>query len=267
MTPDTPLARAEAIYGVRLPDDFRALYAARDGQTLPWGRLLKLAEIADMAEFFPVGLVPFTDREDSNPHAVCCREPLAGCVAHLFHDDESRLVSRSVGAFLVSAAAGDWAGELAFEVPERTAADAEAARALARQAAGMPEGDLDRGQALRFAAHLFGPGDEAELLGLIELGDGYTRDSALERLAGIGTPAARDAVRAEAAALNRFIDGLAASLEAEGLRLERERGRPREWSVEPGRIHLNFPMLYAQRRGADFLPELVARIRGWQAGR
>jgi hypothetical protein len=102
-------------FGVRLPDDFVALWAHADGAAGDGIDLLSLSAAGEYAGAFAggIGYVPFTDCNVSNPYAVCCREPLRGVVAHVFHDDEPELVCRGLGRFLELVAAAREGGDVA----------------------------------------------------------------------------------------------------------------------------------------------------------
>src|SRR5262249_26534335 len=145
---EATLARAEALQGVRFPEDVREFYRATDGLVLADLDL----EIFPLSYFGPHagplneghGYAPFTESNDSNPYAICCAGPLFGFVVHLYHDNETVLVCRSLGCFLDLVAerqrqvpgateeqmadlvfrCNSLAGDLAFDRPERTADDA-----------------------------------------------------------------------------------------------------------------------------------------------
>ncbi len=287
------LARVQELFGVRLPDEFRELYLAADGLAVPdlHFEVIPLSQVETYAGVLKecFGYVPFTEHNDSNPYAVCCREPLTGFVVHLHHDDETVLACRSLGRFLdllaerrrqvpaagagedEEEAAGDLLprysplGDLAFDRPERTAEDARVAGELVRFAGRLGFWAYERTEALRFAAQLLGPGHEAELGRLMALGDEYTRYTVLERCRGLRTPAAEALLRQDAEGLDRFAAELADAVEAAGLEVRRTPWAPPGWTVEPGTVRPgSFDRLYGNRHAPNFLPELVERIRRQQ---
>lgn len=258
------LARVEELFAVRLPDEFRQLYLTSDGFGLPSTgmRILPLAEIESYADAFAdrFRYIPFTDSNDSNPYSICCPEPLVGFVAHVFHDDESRLVCRNLQRFFellgeAIRSGGDadlLAGDFDSACSERTPEDAEVGRELIRYAEGLDPNDYARGEALRFAAQLFGPGYEPDLSAVLALGDEYVRTAVLRRCRGLNTPPALAIIAADADEFNRFVARLTQSVA--------EAGIPQDVS------RLNLPMLYSERNRPGFLEELLARIRSWQSG-
>jgi hypothetical protein len=258
------LARVEELFAVHLPDEFRQLYLTSDGFDLPIAgmRILPLTEIEPYADAFAGRLlyVPFTDSNDSNPYAVCCQEPLVRFVAHVPHDDESRLVCRNLPRFFESLdeaiRSGDGAdrlaGDLDFAQPDRTTADSHTGRELIRYAEGLDPNYYARGEALRFAAQLFGPGHEPDLSAVLALSDEYVRTAVLRRCRGLNTPPALAIIAADADAFNRFVAGLAHSVAEAGISQDVSR--------------LNLAMLYAGRNRQGFLDDLLVRIRSWQSG-
>jgi hypothetical protein len=271
--PET-IARVEAAFGVTLTDDLRDLWTYSDGLAGDGIEILSLAGAEPYAGVFfgGFGYVPFTDCNDSNPYAVCCQEPLRWLVVHAFHDEEARLICRGVRRFLelvaeTRAGGGDVdriEGDFAFDRPERTAIDVTAARALVRVAEGLDRYDRWRGDALRFAAQLFGPGQENELANLLAVGDEYTREAVLRRWAGLGTPAAQTCLRDDRVAYRAFLAELRRAAEAGGVATEPD--GPHEFRLQPGSIGLNFAMLFADRHRPGALAEWVGRFREWTRG-
>jgi hypothetical protein len=262
------VARVEAAFGVRLPDELAALWAYTDGAAGDGIELLSPAAAEEYAGVFAGGLgtVPLTDCNDSNPYAVCCRGPLVGFVAHVFHDDEPALVCRGLGRFLELVAEAREGGavaritsDLAFDRPDRTADDAARARVLVRAAGAMEPDDIWRGTVLRFAAQLMGAGQEDELAGVLALGDEYAREAVLERWAALGTPAAAERLRADAAAYRAFLTELRRAFVVAGVRTEGA-GRD-EYRLQPGNVGLNFVMLFAACRRPEAMDEWVQRFK------
>jgi hypothetical protein len=137
--------------------------------------------------------------------------------------------------------------------------DVVLARELLRATAETPVGDQTRGDALRFAAQLFGPGQEAELADVLVLGDEYARDAVQRRWAGLGTPAAHEQLRKDAAAYQAFIAELRRAFERAGVRTEASRDG--EFLLQPGRVGLNFRMLFADCRRPGAMAEWVERLK------
>jgi hypothetical protein len=269
--PATPaaLADVEAAFGFRLPAEFVDLWSLADGMAGDGIDILPLDIAGQYATIFDSGLgyVPFTECNDSNPYSVCCRDPLRGVIAHVFHDGPPLLVCRSLGRFLelVAVARREGGevdrldGDFAIGRPDRTPADVELARDLVRAAAGMDARDPARGDALRFATQLFGPGQEAELADMLALGDEYTRSAVLQRWAGLGTPAALDQLQRDAAAYREFMVELRQAFERAGMRTEPYRDG--EFLLQPGRVGLNFAMLFADCRRPGAMAEWVERLK------
>jgi hypothetical protein len=119
--------------------------------------------------------------------------------------------------------------------------------------------DRWRGDALRFAAQLFGPGQEDELAAVMALGDEYAREAVRRRWTGLGTPAAQDWLRRDATAYREFLKELRRAFVAAGVRTEPD--GPHEFRLQPGNVGLNFAMLYADCRRPGGLDEWVQRFK------
>jgi hypothetical protein len=288
---EATLARAESLHGVRFPEDVRAFYRATDGLVLADLDL----EIVPLSYLGPIarplteghGFAPFTESNDSNPYAICCAGPLFGFVVHLYHDDEAVLVCRGLGRFLDRVAerqrqvpgateeqmadlvfrCNPLTGDLAFELPERTADDARIGDELIRYAERFTPRDGEHNDALRFAAQMFGPGHEADLARVLAAGDEYVRDAVLERCRGLGTPAAKALLERDSHDFNGFIDELAEAIVAAGMEIRRRPPPGYGFTIEPGGVGLNFQMLYCHRHEPGWLQGLLQRIPRWQLER
>jgi hypothetical protein len=288
---EATLARAEALHGVRFPEDVREFYRATDGLVLADLGL----EILPLSSFGPLagplneghGYAPFTEGNDSNPYALCCAGPLFGFVALLYHDDATVLVCRSLGRFLdlvaerqrqvPGATEGQMAdlvfrrnplaGDLAFDRPERTADDARIGDELIRYADRFTPHDGERHDALRFAAQMFGPGHEADLARVLAAGDEYVRDDVLERCRGLGTPAGKALLERDSQDFNGFIEELAKAIVAAGMEIRRRPPPGYGFTIDPGNVGLNFQMLYCHRHEPGWLQGLLQRIPRWQSER
>jgi hypothetical protein len=294
---EATLARAEAVQGVRFPEDVREFYRATDGLVLADLDL----EIVPLSHFGPIarplsvghGFAPFTESNDSNPYAICCAGPLFGFVVHLYHDDEAVLACRSLGRFLDILVEkrrqflavdeelrvneiGDLLDtgidrleetDLAIDRPERTADDARIGDELIRYAERFTPRDGEHNDALRFAAQMFGPGHEADLARVLAVGDEYVRDAVLKRCRGLGTPAAKALLERDSHDFNGFIDELAKAVVAAGMEIRRHPPPGYGFTIEPGSVGLNFQMLYCHRHEPGWLQELLQRIPRWQSER
>src|SRR5215217_8218394 len=133
----TAIAQMASAFGVTLLDGFARLWAVSDGMRGEGIDILPLSAVSDYADIFEggFGYLPFTDCNDSNPYAVCCRGPLRGKIVHIFHDDQSVVVCRDLDRFLElvieARQSGDdvdrLPGDYAFDHPDRTAQDASTA--------------------------------------------------------------------------------------------------------------------------------------------
>ncbi len=263
-------AELESALGVELPDEFRELWSSSDGMSGIGIDLVPLAVIGNYAGLFPaaIGYVPFSDCNDSDPYAICCNGPARGLIAHIFHDgDDPHLVCRGLRRFLELVAetrdgGGDVdriAGDFDFDRPERDERDVETARSLVRAAEPLGQHDPSRVDLLRYAAQLFGPGQEDELATVMSRGNEYVREIVLRRLRGIGTPAATERIRADAAAYRQFIGEFRTAFEAVGTKTQSS--GQHEFVLMPGNVGLNFAMIYADCRRPGAMAEWVERFR------
>jgi hypothetical protein len=286
---EATLARAEALQGVRFPEDVREVYRATHGLVLADLEILPLSSFGPLAGPLSEGhgYAPFTESNDSNPYAVCCAGPLFGSVVHLYHDDEPVLVCRSLGRFFDFVAerlrqvpgaseeqmndlafrCNHLAGDLAFELPERTADDARIGNELIRFADRFTPRDGERHDALRFAAQMFGPGHEADLARVLAAGNEYVRDAVLNRCRSLGTPAGQALLERDSQDFNGFIEELAKAIVAAGMEIRRPPSPGYGFTIEPGRVGLNFQMLYCHRHEPGWLQGLLQRIPRWQSER
>lgn len=258
------LAKLEAEIGVPITDGLRQLWLISDGASRNGIELLSVEGAREYGYAMSgAGLIPFTDCNDSNPYAVCGRGPLMNAVVHIQHDGDTNLICRDVERFLeLVSEAGDevdqLVGDYAMDTLDRKQEDNEKARALLRDANETEMEDWDRGNFLRFAAQLFGAGDEAALAEVMSAGDEHTRDAVRDRWEGLDTDAARQHLAADDAAYRRFLDDLRRAFEASGVSTE---SYGNEFVLLPGRNGLNFVMIYADCRRPGAMAEWVARLR------
>jgi hypothetical protein len=248
------IAQVEQAFGVVLPAEFAELWALSDGMSGDGMDLLALSDVEGYAEIFgAAGYVPFADCNDSNPYAVCCREPLGGLVVHLSHDGDSQLVCRGLPRFLelvaearVSGDVDRIEGDLGFNRPDRSGQDVATALKLVRLAQDLDPDDEWRTDVLRFAAQLLGLGQERELAEVLTLGNEYVRQTVRQRWSGLGTPAAEEQLHADTAAFREFVAELKRNFEVAGLQTEPTKSG--EFRLQPGRVGLNFEFIFADCR-------------------
>lgn len=262
------IAQVEAAFGVQLPSEFIELWSLTDGMTGDGIDVLPLSEVEKYSDVFAggFGYIPFTDCNDSNPYAVCCRDPLRGMILHVYHDAETEIVCRGLDRFLelVAAARVDGevdriVGDMAFDVPDRTTEDAATAIELICAAESMERLDEWRTVALRLAAQLLGPGQELELARVLALGDEYTREAVRQRWTALGTPQALALLQEDDAAYRQFLTDLKRAFDFAGIRTEPTRGDG--FRLQPGNIGLNFAMLFADCRRPGVMAEWVQRFK------
>lgn len=265
----TRIPVVESAFGITFPDDFRELWTLSDGMSGDGIELMSLESVEKYVEMFRGGpsFIPFGDCNDSNPYVACCREPLRGMIAHIFHDDDPCLVCRGLPRFLElvtescrdDSDVGRLVGDFDFSHPDRTSEDANIARELIKQAEVFDQEHSFWGDTLRFfAAQLFGPGQEDELAALMMVGNEYTRDVVIRRLHGLGTSAADDQLRKDKAEFEEFVMQIRGRFEAAGFRTETDRrGNLR---LQPGNVGPNLPSLFADRHRPGSMDEWVARF-------
>ncbi|HVZ38178.1 MAG TPA: SMI1/KNR4 family protein [Candidatus Kapabacteria bacterium] len=146
------------------------------------------------------GYYSVAENNDSNPVCVFCKSPLTGYVAVVNHDDNPRLLARSLDGFLNLAMARvaesdfyDTAElESEFAGRERTDRDIEIARQLIHHA--LDNDTLDPGErtdALCFAGDLFPDIMVDEIAALYGRGNEYVRRYVIARLERIAHPAGK----------------------------------------------------------------------------
>lgn len=229
-----------------------------------------MAAIGSYSGLFPptIGYAPFTDCNDSDPYAICCNGPVRGLIAHIFHDgDDPVLICRGLHRFLELVAetldgggeADRMVGDFNFDRPDRDEVDVATARSIVRAVEPLEFHDPARVDLLRFAAQLYGTGQEDELAAILELGNEYVRATVQRRLRGLGTPAALERIRDDVAAYRRFIGEFRDALETAG-RQTQSSGQ-REFVLIPGNVGLNFAMIYSDCRRPGAMVAWVERFR------
>jgi len=165
-----------------LPDEFQAFYLLCDGigfddfasQILPLDKVERLkCELEEFGIRRSWDYVPFTEDNTSNPVCVCCRDPLAGYIVQVFHDDSPKIKWRNLASLIGKMPAQLERDEFEFESvpadfsePERSEADTAAARKLLADVRREGVSYVERDDGCSFAAWLFGEEQIPEIAGL-----------------------------------------------------------------------------------------------------
>ena len=281
-TPDE-IAAFEALTGVTLLPELRQLYAASNGLAIDHHgrvRINTLEEVARYDSGFRHWGIPdqwryfaFTDRNDSNPHCVCCDGPAKGYVVRVNHDDIARVEYRRLGSFLDAVRrvlerpdADDGPSlrnlpqDFYPDTSDRTPEDVAAAHRLIAFAATLEAGTVERADAERWAITLFSENEVGEVAQLLDTGDEYRRDEAIAKLSRMTTPAAQEALQRHRREAREFSRRVVDALKQAGLNVAEvsQDGHPR---LEPGRVWLNVPMFFTDRRRPTILADVVQRAR------
>lgn len=281
---ESELAAFEARTGLTLPLEVRQLYQHTNGMQIGRGariRILNLEEVARYVESFRQfgipsawGYFPFTDRNDSNPHCVCCDGPAAGCVVRVNHDDIARIEYRGLSTFFVAMRdvlqqleTNEETGPSLWNLPQdfhpdtsdRTPEDVAIAKGLLEFASSLDVGSIEHADAERWAITLFSE-VEAELVArLLNEGDEYRRGEALAKLSRMNSPVAVDAVQRHRREESEFTREVVRALRQAGLTVaEVSGGCPR---LEPGCVWLNVPMFFSHRRSPTIFADIIRRAR------
>lgn len=278
--PAAQLAKAETAAGGALPKPLRAFYeASNGGQARGENSALTLSSIKDALDYAAAagllesfwGFWPLAENNDSNPVCVCCRSPLAGYVVLVSHDDQPRLMFRSLDGFFRAATSYVAGGEFLdthelpspFAGPERTKADATAARklmALLEDESGLDE--ATRIDAARFACDLLSDEQLAEMKKLLAIDNESVREHVQQRLERIQSPAARKAAQQAASDFDSFVESCAQLLQKEGIAATVLNMYGKNTiRIDPGPIWLNMDMFFAARKRKDFNEHLLERAR------
>lgn len=203
--------------------------------------ILSLTAAFEAWPFFrDLGLLLAMDANDSNPLCVVSQGPLAGMVAHVFHDGDSCLRFRSLGDLLAAFAAAESvvgaydSKELRTLPPAQMTPElTEIYESLLRTQYAHEDPD-GISLLMCFAIDLCADSEVARIASLLESGDEYVRERALRRLSAIDSQEARTVVHADKQAFEEFKECLL------------RRGTP-------DRVRrLNLPMLFARRHDSDF---------------
>lgn len=271
-------AGAENVLQFELPGEVRALYQRCNGAELAPGlSLLPLDDAVATSIAInqrPNGLSRFnylalTDNNDSNYVCVVCGTPLAGYVVHVFHDDEPRVVFRSLSEFLGSLARHLARGGRnleqmppAFAAADRTPGDAAIGRELLAIAPDLADTEGDDVAVYGYAVALLGPDHVPTIADLLEHDNEYIRRRAAERLRQLGTPPATEALSRHAREERAFAVAVVKALKADGVDavLDQRPGRTAV-SVNSGAMWLNMEAFFRHRRTPEGLEAVVRRVR------
>jgi hypothetical protein len=281
---DAQLTAFETQTDLTLPSEVRQLYQHANGLVIDRGlrlRILSLEEVARYVESFQQfgiptvwGYFPFTDRNDSNPHCVCCDGPARGYVVRVNHDDIAPIEYRSLGGFLTAVRdvlqqpeTDEDEGPSLWNLPQdfhpdtsdRISEDVATAKRLLDFAGSLEEGSIERADAERWAITLFSEAEAEEVARLLDEGDEYRRREAVVKLSRMASPAAAAALQRHRREEDEFSRKVVQALEQAGLTVaEVSGGCPR---LEPGCVWLNVPMFFTDRRRPAILSEIVQRSR------
>jgi len=252
-------------YGATFPEPLLKIWSAGDltletldAHILGADEILRLVE----KEHWPRGLtargfVPLLNDHQANYLAVLVREPLAFRVAHVPHDDGSRLVYRDLEgcakALLEALAAGESAdmffhdtdGDYTADAP-RTPADQLAARLLL-----TTEGEHEE---WNYATQLL---DESNLEGWAQLleTDHFVRRDVVARMRKLHSPVIRELLARDQRAFDEFARRVAAAARNDGLKV----GEQRNGVLRVNGSWMNLDGFFHRR----FIPEAMPRMMAW----
>lgn len=269
---EAEIAGFERATGLQLPKTFRELYRQYNGLEFAEGGL-KLLSLSESLEYFnnlencdltkTWGYIPFLDNEDSNPWCICCTGPLTGYIVMVSHDDGARVKFRSLDELfegLLGIPEDDrWYlddMEGSFDGTERTSQDVQTARSLLSGLSSYSESD--QRDACRFALWLLSEDQVDEIIPLLDYPDEYIQREAVDRLTGMQSPKAVDALKQSQ---KRFADFVEQAVE-----ILKQRGVParvlnKEMTVNIGGIFLNMEMFYAERHKPGAMEHIVERAK------
>lgn len=275
------LAKAEKKSGLTLPKSVHAWYLSGNGgkgrsQDLSSLELYTLSEaikLGNATTFFEScwGLWPLMDNQESNPICVCCKSPLAGYVVLVNHDDQPKLLARSIESFLRTAidyvSEGDYLEihefPTDFDGPYRTKGDLVASRALLQllqtDDALTEDEQVDAG---RFACDLLSDKEIAGIQALLEIDDEYIQEHVTTRLSRLQKLAARKAVQKSAETFDSFVIQCAKILKQAGIAATTVEmyGKPTV-RLDLGPVWLNMEFYYAKRKQADFQEMFLKKVK------
>ena len=276
----------EAQTGLTLPPELRALYERSNGFTIKRRGLLRVHTLDEAANYAHAldqagiphvwGYFPLTDRNDSNPHCVCCAGPVAGYVVRVNHDDVAQIEYRSIDSLLAAirgvleapGGTNSDEGPSLWRLPQefhpdtsdRTPEDIATAHRLLAFAETLEEGSIERADAERWAITLFSEKEVAEVAHLLDTGDEYRRREALAKLSRMTAPDALAAVQQHRREMREFCRRVVDAIRDAGLTVA-EVSQDECPRIEPGHVWLNVPMFFTRRHSPTILADIVQRAR------
>lgn len=260
--------------GVTFPKSLLQLWRASDSIPLdaldahllgPAEILLLLEENTWPPQLVERGCVPLLDDHQSNYLAVMVRPPLAFRIAHLLHDDSSRLLYRNVDGFarglLEALDSGDSAdsffretqGDYPPDAP-RPPRDQEAARALL--ATDGADGEWN------YAVQLLDASNLDEWAKLLET-DHFIRRDVVDRLRSMQEPAIHELLERDQRTFQAFARTVAKAARSAGL----EVGERKHDCLQIGGKWMNLEMSFYRRNIPNAMPRLLAWFEDVIAGR
>ena len=257
-----------------LPETLVTLWRLSDGVTMPAmrARLLSTSEALEIvaceawsSEFLDRGFVPFLHDKQSNYLAAIVHDPLAFRIAHVPHDDASRLLfsdlASCIGNLIGMMEAGDTAdshlykttGDYPPDAPRRED-DQKAARRLM-----ATDGDHDE---WNYAAQLLDASNLEEWARLLET-DHFVRRDVRDRMKKMSSPAIRELLRNDQRAFDGFCKLVAESARSAGL----EVGAREHDSLQVGGKWMNLDVFFHRRNIPNGIPRIIAWFEDAVAGR
>lgn len=211
------------------------------------------------------GLIPILDDHQSNYLAVFVRGPRASRIAHLPHDDGSRLMFRDfdscISALIAAASCDEKADSFLYETagdypPDapRSKKDQAAARALLACPHEIDEWD--------HAAQLLDASNLEEWARLLET-DHFVRREVRERMHKMASPAIKELLRKDDAAVAEFIRQAADAARNAGLKVV----CCEDGTLQVGRRYMNLDAFFHRRNIPNAMPRMVAWFEDVIAGR
>jgi len=251
-------------YGARFPEPLLKIWSAGDltletldAHILGADEVLRLVEKEHWPRALTArGFVPLLNDHQANYLAVLVREPLAFRVAHVPHDDGSRLVYRELEgcarALLEALAAGESAdmffhdtdGDYAADAP-RTPTDQQAARSLL-----ATDGEHEE---WNYATQLL---DESNLEGWAQLleTDHFVRRDVVARMRKLHSPVIRELLARDQRAFDEFAQRVAAAARKDGLKV----GEQRNGVLRVNGSWMNLDGFFHRRSIPDAMPRMMA---------